>query len=62
MTLSQPVGTWTQRKRYTNRRGDKIDELMEYELTRETVLESESQLNERVGQFRDQFGVDFQAT
>ena len=42
MTLSQPVGTWTQRKRYTNRRGDKVDEHMEYELTRETVLESES--------------------
>ena len=48
----------SRRRRFKDDQGQRVDEIMEIELVRETRLAAESQLQERLNSFQDSLGVN----
>lgn len=56
--VSQKLGSFTQRRKFRDDQGQVVDEIMEIELSKETRLESEAQLKERMAKFQNDLGVN----
>ena len=59
MHIVEPLGSFTRRRRYNDKSGMLVDEIMEVDVSRETLIETESQIKKRMSDFTDKFGVKF---
>jgi hypothetical protein len=49
--LSEPLASYSGKRRYRNAQGQMVHEIMNVELSRETRLETEAQLNQNFNDF-----------
>ena len=57
--LSERVGMTRYKRSYRDTVGNRVDEVMELELTKETLLENEQSIKERFDKLTSSLGVEF---